>query len=478
MFQKEYPAVVALASIMAVRMLGLFMILPVFSMHAGDFLGATPQLIGLALGIYGLTQAVLQMPFGVLSDRYGRKPVMMLGLGFFIAGSVYAALAHSIYGLIIGRALQGGGAIGSTVLAMVADITREENRSKAMAIIGLAISGAFALAMIAGPLIDAWAGLAGIFWVTAGLAIIAELLVSLVVPTPPVVLPEKGKMQAGLLHALTDVNLLRLDAGILILHAILTAFFIAIPFLLAHVAHLSSTEQAGLYLLVLVLAFAFILPPIIIGEKKRLLKPIFLIAISVLFISQVLLWPFYYHLRIVVVLLFVFFTMFSLLEAVLPSWISKVTPLPHKGAVMGCYSTAQFLGIFIGGSVGGWMHAHFGFAGVFLFSSGLALFWFVIALRLTPPPYLTTVIFDLHQFSEKNRDTLTQRLYGIAGVVEVAIITAEQLIYLKIDQAILSKRQLRQSMEKSKLIGVILPKEECRLEVDYSLANSETEKIF
>lgn len=458
MISKEYTAVFSLALVMAVRMLGLFMILPVFSMHAGEFAHADAQLIGLALGVYGLTQALLQMPFGLLSDRIGRKPVMIVGLGIFIIGSVCAALAHSIYGLIIGRALQGGGAIGSTVLAMVADVTRDENRSKAMGVMGLAIGGSFAVAMMIGPLLNAWVGLAGIFWVTAGLAVIAELIVWRVIPTLPILVsPEPQQIKAGLIQVLKNKDLLRLDASIFTLHAILTAVFIAIPIILTRIIHLSPSQQTGFYLVVLILAFVLMLPAVIIAEKKRRMKMVFLGAIGLLLGSQLLLWHYHQHLPAIAVLLLLFFTAFSLLEAVLPSWVSKVTPLQYKGTAMGCYSTAQFFGIFVGGSGGGWAYAHWGLAGIFGFGAVLALAWLGLALTLRPPLYLTTVIYSLQQFSERNYELLARRLYGIAGVAEVAIMAEEAVIYMKIDQTVLSKPQLHQSLEKSKLVNAQTP---------------------
>ena len=394
---KEYNsyALGSLAVLMSVRMLGLFMILPVFSMHAAEFARATPQLIGLALGIYGLTQGLLQMPFGMLSDRIGRKPVMAMGLAIFIIGSICAALTHSIYGLIIGRALQGGGAIGSTILATVADLTPEKNRSKAMGLIGLSVGLAFGVAMIVGPLLNIWAGLSGIFWVTAGLAILGELLVWLLIPPVPKHPQDRQPIKAGLLRTLQDPDLMRLNAGIFSLHAILTALFIAIPVVLTQLIHLSSAKQTWLYLGVLVLSFIAMFPFMIIAEKKSAGKTVFLVAIAGLLLAQLGLFTLHQQLIMLAVLLFLFFTAFSLLEAMLPSWVSKVSPPQFKGAAMGCYSSAQFLGIFAGGSAGGWVYGHFGVSGIFCLGSAIALIWLLLSLSWRPIPARTTTV--LHQ---------------------------------------------------------------------------------
>jgi len=229
---KHPTAIFSLAMIMAFRMLGLFMILPVFSAHATALPGATATLLGVALGIYGLSQAILQMPFGMLSDRIGRKPVIAAGLILFALGSIVAALSHSIYGIILGRTLQGAGAIGSTTLAMVSDLTRDENRSKAMAMMGLTIGFAFSIAMILGPIIYTWFHLSGIFWATSGFAIVGLLLL-ITVPTPPKVLvhPDIERETNNLKSVFKNGQLLRLDWGIFSMHAMLTATFIAIPIL-------------------------------------------------------------------------------------------------------------------------------------------------------------------------------------------------------------------------------------------------------
>ncbi len=452
---KEYLAVVYLAVIMAVRMLGLFMILPVFALHSSDYLYANAQLMGIALGVYGLTQGILQIPFGLLSDYTGRRLMITLGLALFIFGSIYAALAHTIYDLIIGRALQGGGAIGSTLLATVADLTRDENRSKAMAIMGLSIGGAFAVAMVLGPLLDAAWGLTGIFGVTAGLAFLGGIVLWCGVPASPRLVSVSAKMSTreGLINILKNLQLMKLAIGIFLLHAILTALFIIIPFILAQNLHLGRTAQILFYLIVLGAAFLLMLPIMIIAEKKRQIKPIFLSAILILGLTQLFLWPWHNRMMLVCTNLLLFFTVFSLLEALLPSWVSKIIPTHNKGMAMGIFSTAQFLGIFIGGVFGGWTFGHFGMNGIFGLNGIFVLIWLMLAIFLPHPPYLSTVIFKIHQFVERDLEILSQRLHAVMGIVEVSIMHTEDLIYVKIDQKVISKRQLRRRLENSKLLA-------------------------
>lgn len=372
-------AIVALAMIMSIRMLGLFMILPVFSTAALKFKHATPTLIGLALGIYGLTQAISQIPLGMLSDRIGRKPVIFGGLLLLCIGSVIAARTNSIYVLLIGRALQGAGAIGSTVLALTADLTRVESRSKAMAILGFSIGFAFTLSLVLGPIVNNWFQLSGIFWSTAILAVIAILLLIAVIPTPLIVVnnTENLSFRQCLALILKNKNLLRLDFSIFFLHAILTALFLALPFVLSHIMKLNAWHQVKLYLFVLIVSFSFAFPLIMFAEKKQKTRFIFLCATMALTATPALLIWFHQNVKVTIALLLLFFTAFTFLEAVLPALISKIAPREHKGAAMGVYSSSQFLGIFTGGALSGWVLAHAGLSGVFLLCACFGLFWLI-----------------------------------------------------------------------------------------------------
>ncbi len=444
MTPSERRAAFSLAGIFSFRMLGLFMILPVFSLYAHQLNGATATLIGLALGIYGLTQALLQIPFGMLSDKIGRKPIIITGLLLFACGSVIAATAHSITGVILGRALQGAGAVGSTIIALLADLTREEHRTKAMAIIGMVIGMSFTIAMVLGPILNGIIGVSGIFWLTAVLAILGVLIVAKVVPNPAHIIfhrdAEPEIAQFG--KVLSQPELLRLDLGIFSLHAILTACFIAIPIILQNTVGLPEEKQWYLYLPVLILAFFAMVPFIIAAEKKRKMRPIFLSAITAVGLSQLGLWFFHDSLLSVALLLFIFFTAFTLLEASLPSLISKVAPSGSKGTAMGVYSSSQFLGIFVGGTLGGWCYGHHHVMSVFLLCAVIAGIWLFTASFMKRPPHLGTLLLKVGQVSEEKAQQLTAQLLQIAGVAEAAIMTDDGIAYLKVDNKIIDKKQL------------------------------------
>lgn len=381
MTAQERCSTLLLSSIYAFRMLGLFMILPIMSLNANDLKGATPFLMGLSLGIYGLTQAILQIPFGMISDRIGRKPVIVMGLILFFIGSVEAALSHSMMGIVWGRALQGAGAIGSTLTAFVADSTEEKNRLKAMSLIGMTIGSSFMIAMVLGPILNGLIGLSGIFWITAALALMGIGFLFFI-PTParhdphPDCEPVWGQFK----KVLINVDLLRLDFGIFAQHAILTALFIAIPLLLVQQIGLNAAQQWKVYLPVLLLSFIAMVPFIIAAEKRGKMLLIFRSAIGLITLVALALWFFPKTLVIMSLLLFLFFTAFTFLEAAFPSLISKKAPKANKGTAMGIYSSAQFLGILAGGTLGGFCFHHFGLNGIFLFCGALGGVSLLVAL--------------------------------------------------------------------------------------------------
>ncbi|HEB98276.1 MAG TPA: MFS transporter, partial [Thiotrichales bacterium] len=351
----ERRAAGALAGIYSLRMLGLFLILPVFSLYGDRLEGATPALIGLAIGAYGITQALLQIPFGLLSDRIGRKPVIAGGLLLFALGSVVAANSHDIWGMILGRALQGSGAIAAAVMALAADLTREEHRTKAMAIIGISIGMSFSLALVAGPVVDHWIGLHGIFWLTAVLALAGIGILFLLVPNPErsSVHRDAEPVPAQFRRVLTDGQLLRLDFGILSLHSILTASFVALPLILRDHLGVPSNHHWWVYLPVMALSVVGMVPLVIQAEGKRRMKPVFVLSVVLVGIAELWLALWHDSLASVALALFVLYVGFNVLEATLPSLISKMAPPDSKGTAMGFYSSSQFLGAFIGGAGGG-----------------------------------------------------------------------------------------------------------------------------
>ncbi len=385
----ERRSAMLLAGIMSLRMLGLFMVLPLFSLYAHQLTGATPALIGLALGIYGLTQALFQIPFGAWSDKAGRKKVITIGLILFAAGSLLSACSTTIWSMILGRALQGAGAVGSTIIALMADLTRENQRTKAMAIIGITIGMSFSLAMLLGPLLAPWLHVNGLFWLAAILSGLAIVLLHTLVPTPQHTTwhadtePERHSFW----YVLNHPELRRLNISIFMLHAIFTASFVVIPITLQHLAGLHGNQQWMLYLPALLLAFLCSLPPIILAEKKQQLKPVFLGAIIVLSVAECFFWLFAHSILFSAFSLFLFFTGFSILEAFLPSLVSRAAPPARKGTALGLYSCAQFLGIFAGGSLGGWLYGMLGLTQVYLCCITLTILWVAIAFGMKNPQH-------------------------------------------------------------------------------------------
>ncbi len=446
----EKRAAAGLSLIYAFRMLGLFMILPVFSLLAGDLEGATPQLVGLAIGAYGFTQALLQIPFGLLSDRIGRKTVITFGLILFALGSIVAAQAQDIWTIIAGRALQGSGAIAAAIMALAADLTREGHRTKAMAMIGMSIGMAFAVSMVAGPLVGHWLGLSGLFWSTAGLAGLGLIVLLTIVPSPVTLrFHRDAEVQpARVTSVLTHPDLLRLDFGILSLHLILTATFVALPLALNEYTALPTFKHSYLYLPVMGLSLIFMVPLVIVAEKKRKLKAVFLLAIVLIGLAQAGLAQFHTHLYGIAASLLVFFTGFNLLEALLPSLISKTAPVDLKGTAMGVYSSSQFIGAFLGGTSGGWLIAHHGLQGVFWFCGGLAGLWLLIAGGMKPPRPVSSLLLHIETGSRRQADRLARRLRKLPGVQEALVVPDEGVAYLKIDKQKLDREQLESLLSK------------------------------
>ena len=397
MTDSERRASGSLATIFAARMLGLFLVLPVFALEAARYPGGDdPARVGLAMGIYGLTQGVLQIPFGLASDRLGRKRVIVFGLLVFAAGSFVAAMATSLNGLIFGRALQGMGAVSAAVTALLADQTRDEVRTKAMALVGASIGLMFALSLVAAPVLAAGMGLSGLFTITGVLALACIGVITWWTPPAPV---EHRNMPRGKLsEVLTHAGLLRLDVGVFILHAVQLAMWVAIPALLVQ-AGLEKQHHWWVYLPAVLASFVVMALTLFPLERRGYLRAVFLASVGVIALVQLgLLWaagaPGIVSLAL---LLFVFFCGFNVLEASQPSMASRIAPPHARGAALGVYNTLQSLGFFAGGLVGGWLAKHVGTHGVFAACAGLMLVWLVVAWPMTAPvrrPSTSQVLAD------------------------------------------------------------------------------------
>jgi MFS family permease len=428
----ELRAATSLAGVFGLRMLGLFLILPVFAVHATQLAGGDNlTLVGIALGAYGLSQAILQIPFGMASDRWGRKPVIYIGLVIFAAGSFVAAGAHDIWTAIAGRTLQGGGAISSVVVALAADLTREQHRTKTMAMIGATIGFAFALSLVAAPLLYQWIGMGGLFALTGVLCIAAMGVVKSLVPdTAP--RPSVPHPAAGALRAAVQPELLRVNVGIFVLHLVQMAMFVVLPPSLV-AAGLELPAHWKLYLPVVLVSFAFMVPPILYADRRNRPKPVLLGAIALLITVQALL-PLAKSVLALAAAILAFFVAFNVLEALLPSLVSRLAPAQARGTAIGVYNTTQTLGLFFGGLAGGWLASHYGAAAVYALCALVSVLWLAAALRMRPPAAAVNEVSSLTFTiaSGVNLEGLSEALAAVRGVREAEVLARERIARLKV----------------------------------------------
>ena len=413
-------------------MLGLFMIIPVFSVAGQTYEYATPALLGLAVGIYGLTQAILQIPFSLIADRYSRKPLVVFGLLLFALGGAIAAMSDTIYGVIIGRAIAGGGAVSAVVMALLADVTREENRMKAMATMGMSIGVSFAVAFSLGPWLTGLVGISGLFWVTTIMGLAAISMLFLV----PKVTRHHRNYQQGYLAQLKQVlkmgDLNRLHVSVFSLHLLLTAMFIYVPSQLIDFAKIPLNSHGWVYLPLLVVSLFFAFPSIVLAEKYRKMRGIFLTAIGGIILGLGILIFGFESKYILLTGLGLFFIAFNVMEALLPSWLSKAAPIQSKATAMGVNASSQFLGAFFGGVTGGQLLLLNNTALGWSILTGLAIVWLLISFGLAQPRYLSSMVLRLPE--HKQTDEWTSQLLAIRGIEEVVVMSDQQVAYVKVDK--------------------------------------------
>lgn len=430
----ELRATASLALVFALRMFGMFSILPVLALYARDLPGGQSAfLIGVALGIDGLAQAVLQIPFGLLSDRYGRKRIIYIGLLLFALGSFIAAGAQDIHVVILGRLVQGTGAVAAAIIALTADLTREEHRAKGMAMIGMSIGVTFGASLALGPMLAHWIGVAGIFALTGVLALLALAVIRWLVPDPQqsFVHADAETVPGQIRAVLANRELLRLDFGIFSLHAAMRGLFVVIP--LALLTRLPSAQHWQVYLPIMLVSFLGAVPAIIVAEKYGRTKQVFVAAIGVLCLATLLL-AFFTEGSFTGLLagLLLFFLAFNLLEASLPSLVSKIAPAGSKGTALGVYNSCQFLGLFLGGAIGGWLAQHHGQSALFVFCLLLALLWLTLAWTMQPPLHVRSLMLHVGRMDAAAAEKLTQALGKLSGIVEAMVIPREGVAYLKV----------------------------------------------
>lgn len=435
MTPQELRASLSLAAVFLLRMLGLFMITPVFPLYAEHLEGATPELVGIAVGVYGLTQALLQIPFGMASDHIDRKRVITVGLLVFAFGSAVAALSTGIWGVAIGRALQGAGAVGSATMALAADLTREETRIKSMAIIGMSIGLSFPIAFVSGPTLSHLLGPSSVFWIAGGLGLASIAVLYLLVPTPvrSVYHREVGVNPAELSDMLKNIDLLRQYLGVMVLHAVLQALFLVLPLILRDQLHLQADQHWHAYLPALLLSILLLWPLFALTGRTGLIRPAYCGSVLAVALTGVGLAMSHQNLPIIIVLLTLFFTGFNFLEASQPSLVTRIAPPDRRGTALGPFSAFQFLGISLGGAIGGWLHGQYGVNAVFEFCALISLAWLVLALGMSEPKNLKNRIIHVGAVSADEAASLRARLARVPGVAEAVVLADEGTAYLKVD---------------------------------------------
>lgn len=437
MHRAELRITLSLASIFALRMFGLFMVLPVFAVYGTELSGASPLLIGTAIGIYGLMQALLQIPFGLLSDKYGRQPLLLVGLALFIVGGCVAALSDTIYGVIVGRSLQGAGAVASVIMATIGDAVSDQHRTRAMAAVGMSVGASFVLALILGPVLTSVVGLSGLFWVSSVMGVAAFVVAAWLPISAPVQL-EMPNVSERFKRVLGDRVLWQLNGGILILHLVLTAMFVVLPQMLVKLG-MPLQQHSMLYLGVLLGGIAAMVPLIIRAERKGAIPVkrlgLMLLALSLLMLSLVgtqLWW--------LIAALLVFFAAFNLLEALLPSMVSRAAPAGARGAAMGVYSSHQFFGVFLGGQLGGLIYHWWGASSVFVIAALMVVGWMLLIRTMDELPKYESRVLPLND--AVNEQQLLQSLLKVVGVKEAVYLRDQHIAVVKVDSELLNESEL------------------------------------
>lgn len=440
MLASEWRASTSLAGVYALRMLGMFLVLPVLALHASELSGQHTDhhmMIGLAMAAYGLTQALFQLPLGMASDKFGRKKVIYFGLLVFAVGSVLAAWADDVQTLILARALQGAGAVSAAVTALLADLTREEVRTRAMSMIGLSIGLTFSFSLVLSPILTRWVGVHGLFVLMAILSLLSMLVLTRITPAEPAYhrLHQDTQTQKGRIgEVLQNRQLLSLNFGILVLQTCLMAMFTTLPFALQNLGW-DKTQHWSVYLPATVIGLILMVPAIIIGETKNKLKPVFILGITLIAVSQLFLIESLHSAWWIGVCLVIYFIGFNILEASMPSLVSKIAPPDLKGTAMGVYNTLQSIGLFSGGVIGSKLYGQYGHQGVLLFCVGLTLVWLLVAMISPAPKPVKNVLYSLPSSQQQRLSSLAEELLEVEGVEAVSFSDDQQTVFIKALQA-------------------------------------------